>query len=188
LDIIRHLELAAFQERIHLALRYLKIPRILQYEHITQTHKTLFASLYPWAGSDRLQNAPDIAIGKAGYQKLFAHPVDIRRAADYALKTAQKPGYLRARPGEIFGLLALSHPFLEGNGRTILTFYSELSRRNGFHVSWEEIAKDEFLETLTGELLQPGRALDSLVLRYLRQGVLTPSNTATRLEVNFNRK
>ena len=42
------------------------------------------------------------------------------------------------------GFLALSHPFLEENGRTILTVYSELCRRAVFHVCWEELQRTNF--------------------------------------------
>jgi fido (protein-threonine AMPylation protein) len=54
----------------------------------------------------------------------------------------------------VFGYLAHAHPFLEGNGRAILTIFAELSRLGGFHVEWEAIDKVDFLETLTKELLQ----------------------------------
>jgi cell filamentation protein len=85
--------------------------------------------------------------------------------------------------------LAHAHPFLEGNGRTILTIYPELSRRAGFHVEWEAIDKAQFLETLTQELLKPGKSImDELVLRYVRPGALSVGVTASRLKVNFKRE
>jgi cell filamentation protein len=75
---------------------------------------------------------------------------------------------------------------LEGNGRTILPVFAELTRRAGFHIVWEAIDKQQFLGTLTEELLQPGRGImDRLVLPYARQGVLTEEMTARRLRVKF---
>jgi cell filamentation protein len=110
-------------------------------------------------------------------------------AGQHALKLGQDKTYLREHPGEVFGHLAHAHPFLEGNGRTILTIYSELSRRSGFHVEWEAIDKTQFLETLTRELLKPGKSiLDELVLPYVRPGVLSLDITASRLRVNFKRE
>ena len=94
---------------------------------------------------------------------------------------------LTVRAGEVFGYLAHAHPFLEGNGRTILTVFADLSRRAGFHVEWEAIDKDQFLEALTRELLEPGKMLDELVLPYSREGVLSVDKTASRLRVNFKR-
>jgi cell filamentation protein len=138
-----------------------------------EAHRRLFSSIYPWAGKDRSETAPDLAIVKAGYKTLFAHPADVRRAAEYALLLGHNTSYLRAHPGEVFALLAHAHRFLEGNGRTILPVFANLSRRAGFHIEWEAIEKDEFLRTLTEELLQPGKTImDALVLRYVRKGVL----------------
>jgi len=35
--------------------------------------------VYPWAGQDRSATAPNIAIVKAGYKTLFAHPADVKK-------------------------------------------------------------------------------------------------------------
>ncbi len=149
LAIVGHLETAAFEAQVHQTIRFLRRQPVIHYEHITEAHKQLFDSVYPWAGQDRSENAPHIAIAKAGYNNLFAHPADVRRAAEYALNKAKDVAYLREHPGEVFGYLAHAHPFLEGNGRTILTIFAELCRRGGFHIRWEEIDKDMFLQTLT---------------------------------------
>ncbi len=160
----------------------------MNYEHVTQTHQQLFHSLYPWAGQDRSVTAPSIAIAKGGYATLFAHPNASMRAAQHALSIGKDMKYLRAHPGEVFGFLAHAHPFLEGNGRTILTVFAELTRRAGFHVKWEEIGKREFLDTLTDELLQPSKGnMDKLVLEYCQEGVLTSEMTARRLRARFKR-
>jgi cell filamentation protein len=89
----------------------------------------------------------------------------------------------------VFGYLAHAHPFLEGNGTTILTIFAELTRRSGFHVEWESIDKAQFLLTLTRELLGPGKAImDGLVLPYARDGILSAEITARRLRVNFKQE
>jgi cell filamentation protein len=142
----------------------------------------------PGLGQDRFVTAPQIAIVKAGYKTLFAHPADVQRASEHALHLGTDPAYLRVHPGEVFGYLAHAHPFLERNGRTILTVFAELSRRAGFHVEWEAMDKDEFLETLTRELLWPVKSImDQLVLPYSKEGVLSVDKTASRLRVNFKR-
>ena len=189
LRLVGHIETAAFEQEVVQVIRSLRRLPILSYRHITDTHYQLFRSVYPWAGQDRSATAPAIAIVKGGYATLFAHPRDVRRAADRALELGQNPAYLRAHPGEVFGYLAHAHPFLEGNGRTILTIFAELTRRAGFHVAWHEIEKDEFLTTLTDELLQPGKSrMDELVRSYMRQGALSVGKTADRLQVNFKRE
>lgn len=186
LEIVGHLETAVFQQEILGTVRFLRRLQHLRYEHLTETHRQLFNSLYPWAGQDRSVTAPAIAIAKGGYGNLFAHPADCRRAAEHALRLGQDVTYLHAHPGEVFGFLAHAHPFLEGNGRTILTVFAELTRRANFHVTWEAIDKQEFLETLTDELLRPSRGnMDDLVLQYVKEGGLSSEMTARRLHVRF---
>jgi cell filamentation protein len=185
LTIVGHLETAAFEDHIHEAIRSLRRLPSIDYEHITGTHKLLFDSVYPWAGQDRWENAPNIAIVKGGYKTLFAHPADIRRAAQYALAQARDTMRLRERPGEIFGYLAYSHPFLEGNGRTILTVYAELCRRAGFYIEWEAIEKNAFLLALTDELLKPGSSMDELLLPYVRFGALSLRRVVAQLRLKF---
>jgi cell filamentation protein len=188
LRLVGRLETAAFEQEVVQVVRFLRRLRSLSYEHVTATHQKLFHSVYPWAGQDRSVTAPHIAIVKAGYKTLFAHPADVKRAAEYALRLGQDTAYLQRHPGEVFGYLAHAHPFLEGNGRAILTIFAELSRRGGFHVEWEAIDKVDFLETLTRELLQPGKAImDRLVLPHVREGALSIDRTATRLRINFKR-
>ena len=66
--------------------------------------------------------------------------------------------------------------------------FADLSRRAGFHVEWEAIDKDEFLDTLTRELLQPDKSImDALVLTFTREGALSVDKTARRFQVNFKR-
>lgn len=186
LNVVGHLETAAFEQEILGTVRFLRKLPSFEYEHVGETHFRLFNSLYPWAGQDRSVNAPDIAIAKAGYPDLFAHPADVRRATDYALRRGQDKEDIRAHAGEVFGYLAHAHPFLEGNGRTILTVFAELTRRAGFFIEWEAIDKNEFLQTLTEELLQPGQTImDKLVAPYIHDGVLSEAVTARRLRGNF---
>ncbi|ADW67486.1 Fic/DOC family protein [Granulicella tundricola] len=186
LERVGHLETASFREEVLGATRHLRRISVLRYEDVLETHRRLFLALYPWAGQDRFATAPTIAIAKGGYNNLFSHPAECRLAAEYALRLGQDVKYLRAQAGEVFGYLAHSHPFLEGNGRTILTVFAELTRRAGFYVVWEDIDKREFLDRLTDELLQPGKGImDQLILPYVRAGALTAEMTARRLRVRF---
>jgi hypothetical protein len=67
--------------------------------------------------------------------------------------------------------------------------FADLSRRSGFHVEWDAIDKDEFLDTLTHELLAPDKSImNALVLPYTRDGALSVDKTARRLRVNFKRE
>jgi cell filamentation protein len=188
LKIVGRLETAAFEDHLRETIRFLRARQRIEYPDVTETHKRLFSSVYPWAGQDRSENAPHIAIAKAGYKTLFAHPGDVRRATEYAFELARDARHLRECPGEVFGQFAHAHPFLEGNGRTILTIYAELCRRVGFHIEWEAIPKDEFLLALTDELLKPGSSMDKFLLPYVRTGTLSSKETAAQLKFNFTRE
>jgi cell filamentation protein len=185
---VGRLETTAFEQEMPQVLRTLRRLPVLSYRHILETHRTLFSSVYPWAGEDRSVTAPNIAIAKRGYSTLFAHPKSVPLAGQYALNVGQDKVHLRKHPGEVFGILAHAHPFLKGVGRTILTIYSELSRRAEFHVQWEAIEKIKFLDTLTRELLTPGKSImDELVIPFLRPGVLSVDVAASRLRVDFQK-
>lgn len=187
LEVMGRLETAAFQEQVLGTVRYLRrFRRPLQYSDVLETHRQLFDSLYPWAGEDRSVNAPQIAIVKGGHRDLFCHPADCERAANHALSMSRDHTYFATHPGEVFGYLAHAHPFLEGNGRTILTVFAELTRRAGFYIKWEDIEKQAFLENLTQELKRPGHGLmDTLVLPFTYKGVLSAEVTARRLHIRF---
>jgi len=63
------------------------------------------------------------------------------------------------------GYLAHGHPFLEGNGRTLMVVHNELVFRAGISIDWMQTDKDGHLAALTRELNFPGsRPLDT----YLR--------------------
>jgi cell filamentation protein len=52
LTIVGHLETAAFEDQVLEAIRFLRRLPGISYEHITETHKKLFDSVYP--GLDRI--------------------------------------------------------------------------------------------------------------------------------------
>ena len=182
--IIARLEAHAFAANVLPALAALKAAPTVGYDQVLETHRRLFSSVYPWAGQDRAALAPDIAIAKGGASDLFAHPADVRRATDYALGMGLDARNLRAKPGEVFGALAYAHPFLETNGRTLMTVHADLTRRAGFHVDWTAIGKAEFLTALTAELRKPGSSMDALLLPHVRSGPLPTERAAASLARN----
>jgi cell filamentation protein len=127
----------------------------LSYRDILGTHNILFEAVFPWAGEDRLTNAPHLAISKGSV--LFAYPQDIRRSIDYALEHGQDKAFMASKPGEVMGYLAYGHPFLEGNGRTIMVVHSVLADRAGVSIDWAATGKDEYLSALTREIDSPGK-------------------------------
>jgi cell filamentation protein len=169
-EIIKHLEHSAFVAGIGEAAKHLSSIRTLSYDDVLQTHKILFGDLYPWAGQDRLQTAPGIAVSKG--PALFAHPRDARAAVAYGLKLGSEVTAMRARPGEVMGYLAFGHPFLDGNGRVILLVHAELAERAGFSVDWAATDKKAYLNALTREIERPNAGhLDAYLKAYIQEPV-----------------
>jgi cell filamentation protein len=170
LDIVRRLEHSSFTTGIDEAFGQLSQIERLSYHDVLNTHKVLFEAIYPWAGQDRTQTAPDIAVVKGDVG--FAHPRDIRKAVDTALESGQDKKFMAAKPGEIMGYLAYGHPFLDGNGRTIMVVHSVLAQRAGFSIDWAATSKADYLSALTKELDSPGQGvLDAYLKPFMRKAV-----------------
>lgn len=176
-------EHAAFRLNIEEALAALRATaRPLGYQDVLGTHKRLFGDVYPWAGQDREATASQLAVGKAGRFDLFAHPRDARRAVEHALGMATDPAQMRAKPGEVMGLLCHGHPMLDGNGRTLMTVHAELCRRAGIRIAWEDVAKADYLDALTRELERPGKALDAFLGPHVQRPAVSVAQDAKRLQ------
>jgi cell filamentation protein len=72
---------------------------------------------------------------------------------------------MREKPGEIMGHLAYGHPFLDGNGRTMMVLHSVLAQRAGFSVNWAATDKTDYLNALTEEIENPKAAALSKYLK-----------------------
>src|SRR4029077_4770797 len=146
--IVRRLEHASFTTGIDDAFTRLSKKKPLTYADVLNTHKTLFEAVYPCAGQDRATTSPDIAVSRRGV--LFAHPKYIQNAIEHALKLGSDPKTMRDKPGEVMGYLAHGHPFLDGNGRTII--HAVLAQRAGFSIDWAATGKNAYLDALTKDL------------------------------------
>ena len=168
--IVKRLEHASFTTGIDDAYASLEKKKTLTYGDVQSTHKMLFEAMYPWAGQDRATTAPDIAVSRGGV--LFAHPKYIQNAIAHALKLGNDPKTMREKPGEAMGYLAHGHPFLDGNGRTIMVIHSVLAQRAGFSIDWASTDKIAYLQALTKELDDPGKGiLDKYLEPYIRPAV-----------------
>ena len=66
---------------------------------------------------------------------------------------------MRQKPGEVMGYLAFGHPFLDGNGRTIMVVHTVLAQRAGISIDWASTDKADYLNALTQEIDKPGQGL-----------------------------
>lgn len=170
LVIIKHLEHSSFIAGIDAAFQYLSTVQSLSYRDVLHAHKLLFGDVYPWAGQDRAQTAPDIAVSKGSV--LFAHPKDAQAAVEFALKIGSDKSFMAEHPGEVMGYLAYGHPFVDGNGRTIMVVHTELAQRAGISIEWARTNRVEYLTALTREIESPGAGhLDAYLRPYLREAV-----------------
>jgi cell filamentation protein len=167
-EIVRRLQHNSFMTGLDQALAKLAEQKRLGYGDVLDTHKILFEAVFPWAGEDRLTNAPHLAVSKGPV--LFAYPQDIRRSIDYALEHGEDKAFMASKPGEVMGYLAYGHPFLEGNGRTIMVVHSVLADRAGLSIDWAATGKDEYLSALTREIDRPGKGeLDAYLKPFIRK-------------------
>lgn len=172
--IVRQMEHSSFTTGLDEAFAKLAARKRLSYDDILATHKILFEAVYPWAGEDRLTNAPRLVVSKGNDKKKlwFAYPQDIRRAIDYALHLGQEKAFMTAKPGEVMGQLAYGHPFLDGNGRTIMVVHCILAQRAGFSIDWASTNKDNYLAALSREIEAPGNGhLDTYLKPFIQSGV-----------------
>jgi cell filamentation protein len=167
LAIVKRAENASFTTGLDEAFAHLARSKALSYDDVLQTHGILFGAVYPWAGQDRTQTAPKLSVKKGAV--IFANAREIRAAVEFALRKGQDKAYMKAKPGEIMGYLAYGHPFLDGNGRTIMTVHSVLAQRAGFSVDWSATKKDAYLDALTKEIENPPKGhLDAYLKPFIR--------------------
>jgi cell filamentation protein len=170
LTIVKRAENASFMTGLDEAFASLAQTKTLAYDDVLRTHGILFSAVYPWAGQDRTQTAPKLTIKKGPV--IFANAPEIRAAIEFALRKGQDKEYMKAKPGEIMGYLAYGHPFLDGNGRTIMTVHSVLAQRAGFSIDWSATKKDAYLDALTREIENPPKGhLDTYLKPLVREPI-----------------
>ncbi len=170
LESVKRLEHRSFLAKLDQAFNNLRQIDCLAYRDVLDTHKMLFEAVYPWAGQDRGQTTPEIAVSKGTV--LFAHPHDAKIAVDHALRMGQDKPLMAAKSGEVMGYLAYGHPFLDGNGRTIMVVHTVLAERAGISVNWAATGKAEYLTALTRELDSPGKGwLDAYLKPFVGEAI-----------------
>lgn len=146
--IIKRMEHDLFDANVERAVEYLSSVDEFVYNDFLEVHRILFVELYPWAGKDRMSLCPTIGVSKGGV--LFARPEDARYAVIEGLRLGQIPEEMNRHPGEVMGLFAYGHPFLDGNGRTMLIVHSLLCDRAGFSIDWAPTNIVNLREELVG--------------------------------------
>lgn len=154
LELVKIAEHELFRAQLPLALKFLSKCKRIGYADFLKVHEIIFNALYPWAGKDRAEVLPARSVSKGSI--FFCHPKDCRRAVEEGLLCAQDKNLILTKPGFIMGLFAYGHPFLDGNGRTMLIIHSELCFRAGISIDWMRTSKNPYLTSLSLEIENPG--------------------------------
>lgn len=163
--IIKQVEHEVFVRNAPTAQHHLASKGEVAYVDFLTVHRILFSEFYPWAGQDRATTMPESAVKKGAV--LFAHPLSARLAVEQGLRLGQDREVMNRKPGEVMGLFAYGHPFLDGNGRTMLLVHMELSHRAGFSIDWSGTSKTDYLHALSQEIEKPGCGiLDAYLLQF----------------------
>jgi cell filamentation protein len=156
---IKELEHISFISNLKHAIEYLEKESLINYKTFLEVHRIIFSDIYPWAGKDRFELTPDVGVtkgkeGTPGFTK-FANPYEIESAINYGLILASKKDKFKSTVGQVMGNLAFAHPFLDGNGRTLILVHMELCHRAGFSIDWSRTQKDKYLSELSREIYDP---------------------------------
>ena len=117
------------------------------YDHLKKIHEHLFGELYSWAGCERT-----VDISKS--ESHFARHEFIRSSIDKVFKKLNVEQNLQGlgrssfceRLSFYFNEINASHPFREGNGRSLRAFCDVLAQRAGFHLEWSKVSREAFIE------------------------------------------
>lgn len=162
---IKRFEHDLFEANIDIAFAHLAACQELTYKDFLAVHRILFSDYYPWAGQDRSMTMPNSAVRKG--EVLFSHPRASQLAVEHGLRLGQDPAVMAKKPGEVMGQFAYGHPFLDGNGRTMLLVHMELCHRAGFSIEWQKSDKTDYLQALSQEIAEPGKgSLDAYLLQF----------------------
>ena len=175
---IKEAEHLAFCLNLPDAVEHLRQIDRITYLDVLDTHKILFGDIYPWAGQDRATVASTLMVSKGEVQ--FAPPGHEELAVQHALRLAQEGNAMSKTPGVVIGYLSYGHPFLDGNGRTIIVVADELAYRAGISIDWASTDKQVYLGALTRELDDPrSGALDAYLGPHIREGISQEQATQT---------
>ncbi|WP_245976618.1 Fic/DOC family protein [Paenibacillus prosopidis] len=167
----------------HIELDIIPIKGTFDLDHLKALHKHLFQDVYPWAGELRTVN-----IGKNGFK--FCDYQQFGRHADYVFDQLKQDNFLKDLSPDAFAKKAayyyqeinFGHYFREGNGRSIRTFFEQLSRGAGYELDWSIVPKNEYMLAVK-ESDDPNK-LDGLISVFKRMISRQDANHSIQFEAN----
>lgn len=111
---------------------------VFDFSALCRMHYRIFQDIYEWAGKPRIMNIEKIETVLNGISVEYSDVFDIERDAKAALKKMNSFRWEDAsyketarKFSDYMAELWKSHPFREGNTRTIVTFCAHVHRRTG---------------------------------------------------------
>lgn len=106
-------------------------------------HRTIFGGIYDWAGEFRTisMTKPEEVLG--GDSVRYAYPMEIKKQLDEASKEISKLRYSDDPRTLIFKIVRITasiwhtHPFREGNTRTVVAFSVLLAAKYGIQIDYD---------------------------------------------------
>jgi cell filamentation protein len=127
------------------------LPKQVDEARLKATHRAIFQRLYPFAGEYR-QDTGTMTKGRAlGYQVTYGDsrfvPGEMTRLFS-ALKAERylcglEADAFAARLAFYYSELDATHPFREGNSRTLRQFSADLASAAGYRLDWAPTGRDE---------------------------------------------
>ncbi|WP_209015695.1 Fic family protein [Roseibium sp. RKSG952] len=139
---LERLEKFSIEANMPRALNILSREQRIDLRAWRRTHAVLFSDIYPWAGKIR---ALDVERANVRFNTVRM----IEEEAAVVFAKAEDGDFFRENMDYVYGELAFNHPFMDGNGRSLNTVFSEMSRRAGISIRWDVVDKGEYLRHLT---------------------------------------
>jgi cell filamentation protein len=134
-------ELAAYGLK-RLQQKPLKMP--IGVARLKATHKAIFGEIYPWAGEFRENTGSMRKWRETGYAVVYGPSTYVAQEMDRIFADLKQEGDLRglsldqfaAKAAFFYGEMDGTHPFREGNSRTLRQFFVDLAHAAGFDLDW----------------------------------------------------
>ena len=133
--------------RMSMAIAYAKDYEKFNTQTLCDIHRTIFGGLYEWAGEFRTIPImkPEEVLG--GDTVRYASPGEIKKQLDMASKEIAKLKQTMARKDLVFKIVRITaaiwqtHPFREGNTRSVVAFSVLLAAKLGVELNYDLFAK-----------------------------------------------
>ncbi|MBD5524256.1 MAG: hypothetical protein HDR04_07535 [Lachnospiraceae bacterium] len=193
--------------------------RIFDFNTLCQMHYRIFRDIFEWAGKPRIINIEKAENALNGISIEYSDVFDIERDAQSVLKDMNLYGWKQASFEETVrnfsGFMAnlwKTHPFREGNTRTIVTFCALFIEAQGIYIDSElfkdnarymrdalvaasaifsdlgDRRKPEYLYRIIGDAMERGKEIEGEAVRRIRSAGYPAGEQQVRKVIFWDRK